>query len=127
MNRKNYTLAVFDSDKAMLEACALILREQDIDILAFTSSSHFLDQLQSSSPSAILLDNSILPHGGLEVLYLLQQHPTISKIPVIYMTANGTKGDEAIKAGASFLLLKPFDLLQLTETVLQACGISNKN
>ncbi len=127
MNRKNYTLAIFDSDKAMLEACALILKEQDIEIFAFPNSTHFLEQLQSAPPSAILLDNSILPHGGMNVLHLLKQDPTTANIPVIYMTANGSKGDEAIKAGARFLLLKPFDLAQLTQTVLQACGISQSS
>ncbi|MGE9314198.1 response regulator transcription factor [Niabella sp. CJ426] len=122
MQGKNYTLAVFDSDRAMLNACALILKEQDIDIHAFANSGDFVDQLQRSAPSAILLDNSILPHGGLEVLRLLKQHNELNKIPVIYMTANGAIGDKVLKEGAEYLLIKPFDLLQLTATVLKACG-----
>lgn len=121
MQEKNYTLAVFDSDRAMLNACALILKEQDIDIHAFADSGDFQDQLQQAAPSAILLDNSILPHGGLEVLRLLKQHSTLNKIPVIYMTGNGVIGDRALKQGAEYLLIKPFDLIQLTATVLKAC------
>lgn len=125
MQGKNYTLAVFDSDRAMLNACSLILKEQDIDIHAFANSGDFVDQLQRSAPSAILLDNSILPHGGLEVLRLLKQHKELNKIPVIYMTANGSIGDKALKEGAAYLLVKPFDLLQLTATVLKACDTSH--
>lgn len=121
MQEKKYTLAVFDSDRAMLNACALILKEQDIDIHAFANSGNFEDQLQHSVPSAILLDNSILPHGGLEVLHLLKQHSKLNKIPVIYMTGNGAIGDKALEQGAEYLLIKPFDLIQLTATVLRAC------
>ncbi len=121
MKGKNYTLAVFDSDRAMLNACALILKEQDINVHAFANSGNFAEQLRHSSPSAILLDNSIVPHGGLEVLRSLKQHHQLHTIPVIYMTGNGAIGDKALKEGAQYLLLKPFDLAQLTAAVLRAC------
>lgn len=122
MHRENYSLAVFDSDKAMREACTLILKEHGIAIQAFSNSTNITDRLEVHLPSAILLDNSILPHGGLDVLQLLQQHEKLKQIPVIYMTANGVKGDEAVQYGAKFLLIKPFDLPQLVETVLRACN-----
>lgn len=121
MQRENYSLAVFDSDRAMLDACTLILKEHGIAIQAFSNSTDIVNQLQAHPPSAILLDNSILPHGGLEVLQLLQQHRELKEIPVIYMTANGVTGDKALRYGAEFLLIKPFDLPQLVETVLRAC------
>ena len=72
-----------------------------------------LEVLQANLFSAVALDISLPRMSGLEVLKSLRQNasPTAA-LPVVIMTAYGTveSAVDAMKAGASDYVLKPFSL-----------------
>jgi len=73
----------------------------------------------------ILTDFKLPGMTGLEMLQIIRRMDT--RVPVIIMTAFGTieNAVEAMKAGASDFLLKPFSLDQLTAVVSKALEIKN--
>ena len=80
-------------------------------------------RFRESLPDLVLLDLNMPGMSGLEMLQLVRRQNT--QIPVIVMTAFGTieNAVEAMKAGASDFLLKPFDLEHLTAVVNKALEI----
>jgi two-component system chemotaxis response regulator CheY len=67
----------------------------------------------------ILSDWNMEPMDGLELLRCVRANRHLSKIPVVLMSADLSLNSwrEAIDAGATDFLLKPFTLEQLRETV----------
>jgi CheY-like chemotaxis protein len=67
----------------------------------------------------ILSDWNMEPMDGLKLLHRVRANPHLSKIPVVLMSADLSLNSwrEAIAAGATDFLLKPFTWQQLRETV----------
>ncbi|MBK5201945.1 MAG: response regulator, partial [Spirochaetaceae bacterium] len=73
--------------------------EQAMDIL-----------LHNSKVSIILLDMNMPIMNGFEFLRKYKYHDTISKIPVVVITADPTLEAEALRNGAIDMIVKPFDV-----------------
>lgn len=70
-----------------------------------------IEQLALASVSLIILDLNMPDMHGMEVLKFVRGHQTYRHVPIIVLT---TKGDDnsradALAAGASLYLTKPFD------------------
>jgi two-component system chemotaxis response regulator CheY len=77
----------------------------------------------------ILSDWNMEPMDGLELLRCVRANCRLSKIPVVLMSADLSLNSwrEAIDAGATDFLLKPFTLEQLHETVKIALSAPSAN
>ena len=75
----------------------------------------------------VLSDWNMEPMDGLELLRRVRANPRMSKIPVVLMSADLSlmSWREAIDAGATDFLLKPFTRQQLHETVRIAFSTSS--
>jgi two-component system cell cycle response regulator DivK len=71
-----------------------------------------LDYLQSETPDLVLMDINLPEVDGYEMTKRLKQLPTMTKVPVIAMTANVMKGDreKTIAAGCDGYIPKPIDI-----------------
>ena len=79
-----------------------------------------LEQLDDSSPHAVLLDFDLPDMDGMDVLRRLHNRP--NKLPVIVLAANGSVNNavEAMRAGATDFLVKPFGGERLRVTLTNA-------
>jgi two-component system cell cycle response regulator DivK len=70
------------------------------------------DYLQSETPDLVLMDINLPEVDGYEMTKRLKQLPSMTKIPVIAMTANVMKGDreKTIAAGCDGYIPKPIDI-----------------
>lgn len=80
--------------------------------------------LKEESPQVILLDVRIGKESGLDLFQQIQR--VNPKIMIIFISGHATSETavEAMKAGAFDFLIKPLDLDDLQQTVIQALTIS---
>jgi len=71
--------------------------------------------------AAILMDMQMPEMDGLEATRRIRQDPALRELPIIAMTANAMKSDEAdcLAAGMNAFLSKPIDRLALVQTLRQ--------
>ena len=119
---KKRILIVEDEDK-LRRILELQLIDSGFDAVKAASAEEALPLIDRTD--LVLTDFKLPGMSGLEMLQLIKRQNT--QIPVIVMTAFGTieNAVEAMKAGASDFLLKPFDLEHLTAVVNKALEIRN--
>ena len=78
-----------------------------------------LQEVENELPDCVLLDMNMPGIDGIEVLRRLKSSWT--EIPVIMMTAYGDSEliDEALNLGAEKCFMKPFDIYEVRDTVIQ--------
>ncbi len=81
------TVMVVDDDVRHLEMVAEILNSAGYGVLQSRGGQEALDTLQGTLADAIVLDLMMPEIDGFEVLERIKQQPTLSKIPVVVLTA----------------------------------------
>ncbi|WP_437919822.1 response regulator [Sphingobacterium sp. LRF_L2] len=114
---KNKTILIFDDDVNILEVCSIILTYAGYEVASSETSHDIIEKVSSIKPDIILMDNWIPNIGGIEATKLLKQHAEYKNIPVIYISANNDIHLLMEKAGADAYLAKPFDIVDLENTV----------
>ncbi|QGH34879.1 sporulation transcription factor Spo0A [Gracilibacillus salitolerans] len=103
-----------------------LLDQGDIEVVGKAyNGKECLDNLEELKPDVVVLD-IIMPHiDGLAVLSKLKRNENTKHINVIMLTAFGQEEvtKKAVGLGASYFILKPFDLEHLAEQIRQVHGI----
>jgi two-component system OmpR family response regulator len=89
------------------------------ELLSCDSGQSAISQVQAFAPQLILLDVMMPQMDGLQTLAALRQLPGIKNIPVVFMTARIQQAEKQQyqDAGAIAVIDKPFDPMQLGETL----------
>ena len=102
-----------------------ISTEEDMEVVGVAyNGQECLNMLQSANPDVLLLD-IIMPHlDGLAVLEKLHEENIGNSPNVIMLTAFGQEDvtKKAVELGASYFMLKPFDMENLANTIRQVSG-----
>jgi two-component system response regulator (stage 0 sporulation protein A) len=106
-----------------------LMSQGDIEVIGVAHhGGEVIDMIKQRVPDVLVLD-IIMPHlDGLGVLEQIQQM-NLQPVPkVIMLTAFGQENitQRAVELGASYYILKPFDLDVLTHRIRQMKGISGK-
>jgi DNA-binding NtrC family response regulator len=116
---------VVDDDRNFLRVLAYQIQEFGFRSLPVSSGAEALNLLKEEKVHLIITDLKMPGMDGLELLAKIRQ--TNAEIPVIVLTAHGTidKAVEAVKAGASDFLTKPFEKEQAQHAILKALQFSD--
>lgn len=112
------TIAIIDDDKDMRELLKDILGKKGFDVQLFSNAKEAFDKLpQQQEPAAIICDVIMPDMDGRE--FLKSWRKLGHKTPIIMITAFGSaiSQNEAMRAGAFRLLMKPFSISELVETL----------
>lgn len=114
---------IVDDDRAVRESTALYLETQALTVRTFSSAAEFLEAAPAVAPGCVLTDLRMPGMDGLELLRRLKQQNL--PLSVVVMTAYGevALAVQALKAGASDFIEKPFAgeaLLNAIESALQS-------
>lgn len=105
-----------------------ISSQDDMEIVGIAhNGQECLDVLEGTNPDVLVLD-IIMPHlDGLAVLEKLRDTKRSSYPNVIMLTAFGQEDvtKKAVDLGASYFILKPFDMENLASHIRQVSGSSN--
>jgi DNA-binding response OmpR family regulator len=76
-----------------------------------------LEIARRERPDIVILDMMMPRRSGLEVLSALRQETDLADIPVIVLTAQPATRDQALRAGADRVMVKPFEPEQIAAAV----------
>jgi len=114
--RPRANVLVVDDDEAIREIMAEVLRDDGYDVVcAENGDQAMLEIRKERTPDLVLLDLMMPVLSGWEVLEQLQANETLSRIPVVVVSAMNAPG-------AREHLPKPIDLQQLLATVGRLTG-----
>ena len=101
---------IVDDDQAVRQSLHGLLSERpNLVIRVFASGDAFLDNIEASDGGVLLLDFQMPGRNGIEVMQALQQRS--AKFLTIMLTGQGdiSLAVQAMKAGATDFLEKPYD------------------
>ncbi len=111
---------VIDDEEAVRDSVAFLLEAREFWVKSFASAGDFLAAAPSLAPGCVLTDMRMPGMDGLDLLRHIRQRNL--SWPVVVMTAHGEVplAVQALKAGASDFIEKPFAGDALIDAVLSA-------
>jgi two-component system, chemotaxis family, response regulator PixG len=118
---KTYKVVCIDDNSAILQTIEQFLRAQHLSLSLIQDSTNALVEIASTNPDVILLDTSLPGADGYEICRLLRRQACFNVTPIIMMTGNNGLIDraQAIMAGATDFIAKPFTQAALSKIVFQ--------
>ncbi|MEE4185467.1 MAG: sigma-54 dependent transcriptional regulator [Gammaproteobacteria bacterium] len=109
------TILLVEDDRNLRQALAETLTLADYDVLTAVDGSSALEALERAPVAAVVTDYQMAPMDGGQLLARLRDERP--ELPVLLMTAYGSveHAVEAMVAGASDYIVKPFDAQALSE------------
>lgn len=113
------TILLADDELNLRTLVRTTLEGPDVRFLEAEHGLAALELARSETPDVVVLDWMMPGMSGLDVLRALRSDPATASLPVILLTARGQHADrqQAVEAGASAYLVKPFSPLELLEKV----------
>jgi len=119
-DQQSATVFIVDDESAVADSIAFLLRSVGIRTQVFSSANAFLEGYEPDLPGCLLLDVRMPRMSGLE----LQKEITNRGwcLPIIFITGHGDvpMAVEAMRAGATDFLQKPFNDNELIRRVQHA-------
>ncbi len=116
------TVFIVEDDLDVSDVVAEILRDVGFEVVCVGNGQEALQYLRGNSPPALMLLDLFMPvMDGWAVLREVERDSTLSRIPVIVMTAIG--GHESQRIPVSRLLRKPMDIDVLIGQVREAIEV----
>lgn len=112
-------LYIEDNPVNVLLVKELLARWPEVQLMTADDGETGLMMARTDAPDLVLLDMQLPGMAGLEVLRALRTGPEVAMPPVVVLSANALSDqrDEAVSAGASGYLTKPFAFDQFLEQV----------
>ncbi len=117
MNKK---ILIVDDDPRNIFALKLILKSRGYQTESCTMAQEAIDTLKEDDQfTAVLMDMMMPEMDGYEAIRIIKNTPSISKIPVIAVTAQAMPEDrqKCLDAGAQEYISKPIDVDQLINAI----------
>jgi len=120
MNEPEPTVFVVDDDPAVGDSVRLLLKSVGVQSQVFVSASDFLDAYDPDRAGCLVLDVRMPGMSGLDLQAHLQDMG--STLPIIFVTAHGDvpMAVNAVKAGATDFIQKPFRDQELLDKIQEA-------
>jgi CheY-like chemotaxis protein len=117
---KTKTIIVVEDNKNLLELFGYALRSSGWKVALAEGAPDFWEQLKHIRPTVILLDINLLEGSGLDIARQLKTYPACRDVPIIAMSGLSTRQeiDACFEAGCTTILLKPFQLVELQNTLI---------
>jgi two-component system, sensor histidine kinase and response regulator len=109
---------VFVNDEVdLVDLCTLTLEEAGHEAYGFTDANRALEAMLQMPPDVIILDWVMRDRKADEVLRKLRREPTLSRLPVLIVSALPDGEERARLYGANAFLAKPFTVDGLLRAV----------
>lgn len=111
---------VIDDEADVCEALKVLLDTAGLEARTYPSAEDFLSEVKLAKPTCLLVDVRLPGMSGLELVQQLQDGPV--RPVVVMMTGHGDipMAVKAMRTGALHFLEKPFDPVELLQTLEEA-------
>jgi len=110
-------ICIIEDDESVRRALGRLIRSLGLDAQSYATAEEFLESIEHTLPSCLILDVNLPGLNGLELQRRLQAEGRNIPVVVITAYANEEVREQAIKAGAIAFLPKPFEELMLLQAV----------
>src|SRR5512136_352648 len=120
-----HTVLIVDDEKNMRWVLGQALAGEGYEVVEAEDGKQALEAVNESQPDIMVLDHRMPAPDGMEVLRRIRAKGLT--FPIIMLTAHGNVATavEAVKAGATEYLTKPFDLEELKLSIEHALEYTN--
>ncbi|QKK30224.1 response regulator [Rhizobium indicum] len=118
-------LIVDDSESSLLALETAVRGFAGCVVESFTNPLEALDRCQAVDFDVVLVDYMMPQMNGIEMIRRLRRRPGYEDVPVVMITSQAKRSVrlEALEAGATDFLAKPFDPLELQARVLNLMAL----
>jgi CheY-like chemotaxis protein len=102
------TVLICDDEPALRELIRVSLEGQ-YEFVEADDGEESLELARSVRPDVVILDMMMPRLSGLEVLSALRQEEELADMRVIVLTAQPATREQALRAGADIVMVKPFE------------------
>ena len=120
-------ILIFDDDKNIFIILKYILEAEGWEVFDSYNSNNVIEEVNYFNPSIIMMDYNIPDCGGVVATQSLKMNADWKYIPVIFFTANEDIEKLSQLAGADDYLAKPFDLVNLFNTIQHLSQIQEES
>jgi len=117
-----HCVLVIEDDYATRDSITQALASEGFRVLGSGDGADALAKLATVQPCLILLDLMMPRMDGWQFMEELRVHPGVSRIPVVVVSAYGTR-DGVRSVGAADYLRKPFEFPVLLDFVGRYCRL----
>ncbi len=112
-------IIVLEDDADIARLVRYNLEAAGYTVRAYTSANEVMPQAEAKPPALFLLDIMVPGGDGLDLCRRLRQNPTLSSVPIIFLTALATESDRVhgLELGADDYITKPFGTRELVARV----------
>jgi len=108
-------LLLVDDEEDFVFALAERLRFRKYDTRAATSGEAALSEIEKERPDIVVLDLKMPGMGGMEVLKAIKTRDPSIDVIMLTGSVDSEIGEVALKAGATYHIVKPMDIEDLME------------
>ena len=116
------TVLVVDDDREVSQCLAVRLRSAGFRVVSACDGEEGLTSARSHHPDAIVLDVRMPKKDGLTVLKELRGYPPTKDIPIIMLSASIHDQQNALRAGASYFVRKPYEADEVLSAIESSIG-----
>jgi DNA-binding response OmpR family regulator len=115
---------IVDDDRDLREMLRTALEHAGYDAQVAANGLKLVSSLRVDRPDLILLDVMMSWIDGFELCYALKQNPEFAAIPVIFISARGSRRDieKGHEAGCTDYFTKPLNIKTLVDRIAQVIG-----
>ncbi len=122
-------IVIIEDEPDTAEMYAEMMRISGYEVVKFFGGLSAVDNLAEQEPDAVVLDLMMPDLSGLEVLSFINEHPSLSGLPVIIVSAKTMPEDveKGLRAGAVAYLTKPVSFAEMKGVIDEAVSKSSSN
>ena len=120
--KNSANILLVDDEPNILIALEFLMKQQGYTVELAKNGQEALEIMENFTPDVVLLDVMMPGMDGFEVAKKIRANAALFKTQIIFLTAKGTKEDrrKGYKSGGEIYLTKPFDNMELIESVAYA-------
>lgn len=122
MKNENPTVLVIEDEEFISGLIAASLKEEGYSVIIASDFNNAIKILDTGSISLVISDVMLPFTGGIELVEYVRGHDKIKETPVVLVTGIDADVLSASKVQANAILPKPFEMLDLVDTVNELMG-----
>ncbi|MEO7313188.1 MAG: response regulator [Chitinophagaceae bacterium] len=113
-------ILIIDDNEDILFMLQTMLQIKGYSVTIKKNMDNLPEYSAALSPGVIIMDMLLSGADGREVCRALKADTTLARIPVVMISAHPNAREECLAAGANYFIYKPFEMMDLFNTVAQA-------
>lgn len=129
MNRADQCILVVDDEELNIQLLTCYFKKTNYKVIIANTGNEALDKMQEIHPDLVLLDIQMPGINGIEVLRIAKSTEGIKDIPIIMLTASGTKDymTKSFELGATAFFIRPIDFTEIINEIKKAIDFSSNS